>query len=163
MKGTMSTDEYVNFFKKLSKELAIVDYLVSDVSMMFVFLRVLGPNYMHFNISMNANLENLTFDKLVMNLKAHEACLSFYNHWSSSSHFPPMENNTVMAHQQQNKNIGNKSTFAQHKGGYQNDYDNRGGRHNRDRVKNWNKKKCCLWGHQGRECRERLNTQNFQL
>ena len=165
MKGIMSTDEYVNFFKKLTEELALASYPIDDVCLMFAFLRGLGLDYMHFNISMNANLENLTFDKLRMNLKSHEACLTFYNHGSSNNHFPPMSNSNVMAPQQQNKNNRN---FAQHKGENQNDYNNRGGRHNRGRGKNWKGNKytprcqiCGLWGHQGRECRERLNTQNF--
>ena len=168
MIGSMSTDEYVNFFKKLNEELAVAGYPIDDVSFMFAFLRGLGPDYIHFNISMNANLENLTFDKLVMNLKAHEACLTFYNHGSSNNQFPPMANNTVMAPQQENKNIGNNRNSAQHKVENQNDYNNCRGKHNRGRGKNWNDKKytprchiCGLWGHRGRECRERLNTQNF--
>ena len=41
------------------------------MSMMFAFLRGLGHDDIHFNISMNANLENLNFEKLVTNLKTH--------------------------------------------------------------------------------------------
>ena len=62
MKGSMSIDECVNFFKKLTEELVVVGYPVDDVSMIFAFLRGLGLDYMHFNISMNVNLENLTYD-----------------------------------------------------------------------------------------------------
>ena len=91
-KGNMTTDEYINMFKRLSEELSIVGYPVHDMSMMFAFLRGLGHDYIHFNISTNANLENLNFEKLVTNLKTHEACLSFYNQGNSSSSFPPMAN-----------------------------------------------------------------------
>ena len=165
-KGNMTTNEYINMLKRLSEELSIVGYLVDYMSMMFAFLRGLGHDYIHFNISMNSNLENLNFKKLVTNLKTHEACLSFYNQVSSSNSFPPMANQVQLY--QEHKGVTNNQPPTQNRGGYQNYNSNRGGRQNRGRGRGWNNNRsapkcqiCGLWGHRGRECREHLNVHSF--
>ena len=135
-KGNMTTDEYLNMFKRLSEELSIVGYPVDDMSMMFAFLRGLGHDYLHFNISMNSNLENRNFEKLVTNLKTHEACLSLYNQGNCTNSFPPMSKQVQAS--QEHKGVTNNQPPTQNKGGYQNYNGNRGGRQNRGRDRGWN-------------------------
>ncbi|CAA7405355.1 unnamed protein product [Spirodela intermedia] len=56
-----SMDNYIKYFKRIYEELSITDHLVDELSMIFIFLYSLGPQYISFTISINVNINHLSF------------------------------------------------------------------------------------------------------
>ncbi|CAA6674840.1 unnamed protein product [Spirodela intermedia] len=65
VKGDSCIEEYIQRFKRLAEELALAGKLVEEISQICVFLRGLGPKYSTFDISINANLNHLTFEDII--------------------------------------------------------------------------------------------------
>ncbi|CAA7387678.1 unnamed protein product [Spirodela intermedia] len=57
----MSTYDYIKHFKRISEELSTANHLVDVPSMIFAFLHSLGPQYISFTVSINANINHLSF------------------------------------------------------------------------------------------------------
>ncbi|CAA6653455.1 unnamed protein product [Spirodela intermedia] len=57
----MSTYDYIKHFKRISEELSTASHLVDVPSMIFAFLHSLGPQYISFTVSINANINHLSF------------------------------------------------------------------------------------------------------
>lgn len=65
-------------FKNITYELSSARQLVNDASMIFTFLRGLGTQYILFTISIIANLNHLSFEDIIANLKSHDVICAFY-------------------------------------------------------------------------------------
>ena len=98
-KGTRSVSEYVQDIRRTCDELAVVGHPVQESVSIYALLRGLGSTYSAFNVGINSNLHNLTFEDVIVQINSHDELLNFINPPKETvvSEFPPVANQTQLS------------------------------------------------------------------
>ena len=93
-------DAYVQGIQVLSDELSASGHKVDDSTMILVLTRGLGPMYSPLILSVNANINNLTFEGVIAQLHTYESTLASHtvndpNIFSPTANFLQSGNNHI--------------------------------------------------------------------
>ena len=112
-KGNQSLEIYIQNIHSIGEELSVIGCKIEENNLTYTLIIGLGSQYNPFYASVNPQLNNLTFDDVVNNLKPYVSHISHQNEENVINEFPLVANNAQIYQQYdqgrgRNERIGRK-------------------------------------------------------